>query len=77
MSKKTKAVVYQFLSFAVLFIIARILIVKFTGVTGFWVPAIAAVASTILAPQFKALQTPDGLKLYMNWIFMKAPKEIK
>jgi len=77
MSKKTKAIVYQFLSFAVLFIVARLIIEKFTGATGFWIPAIAAVVSTILAPQFKALETPHGLKLYMNWIFMKEAKEIK
>lgn len=77
MSKKTKALVYQFLSFAVLFIIARYVIENYTGVTGLWIPAIAAVISTILAPQFKALQTPQGLKLYVNWIFMKEPKEIK
>jgi len=77
MNKKTKALVYQFLSFAILFIIARVVIENFTGVTGFWIPAIAAVASTILSPQFKALQTPQGLKLYVNWIFMKEPKEVK
>ncbi|UYW01687.1 hypothetical protein K5I29_01810 [Flavobacterium agricola] len=77
MNKKTKALVYQFISFAVIFIILRYLIENYTAVTGFWIPAIAAVASTILAPQFKALQTPNGLKLFVNWIFFKTPKEIK
>jgi len=77
MNKKTKALIYQFFSFAIIFIILRMVIEEFTNVTGFWIPAIAAIASTILAPQFKAIETPQGLKLFMNWIFMKTPKEIK
>lgn len=77
MNKKTKALIYQFLSFAILFVVARFLVETYTNVTGFWIPAIAAISTTILAPQFKAIQTPQGLKLYMNWLFMKEPKEIK
>ncbi len=77
MSKKTKALIYQFLSFAILFVIARFLVETYTNASGFWIPAIAAIVTTILAPQFKAIQTPQGLKLYMNWLFLKEPKEIK
>lgn len=77
MNKKTKALIYQFISFAVVFIIVRLLVENFTNVTGLWIPAIAFVAGTILSPQFKAIQTPQGLKLFMSWIFMKQPKEIK
>lgn len=77
MNKKIKALLFQFLSFALLFVIARFFVITFTNASGFWIPAISAIVSTILAPQFKAIETQQGLKLYMNWIFMKQPKEIK
>lgn len=76
MSLKTKALLYQLLSFALLFIIFRLLIERFTGLTGYWVPITAFVVATILAPQFQAIRTPKGEKLFMKWIFLKGIKEI-
>lgn len=76
MSKKTKALLYQLISFAVLFIAARFLIAAYTNLQGYWIPVTAAVVATILAPQFQAIKTPDGEKLFMKWIFIKGIKEI-
>ena len=77
MSLKTKAFIYQLLSFAVLFVLVRFLVASYTNLEGFWVPLTAFVAGTILAPQFQAVKTNEGEKLFMKWIFMKGIKEIK
>lgn len=77
MTLKTKAFIYQLLSFAVLFIIFRFLIDAYTNLQGFWIPLTAFVIGTILSPQFQAIKTNDGEKLFMKWIFMKGIKQIK
>ncbi len=77
MKKSTKAFIFQLLSFALFFIVARFLIAAYTGLTGFWIPVTSFVVGTILAPQFQAVKTNEGEKLYMKWLFMKGVKEIK
>lgn len=77
MTLKTKAFIYQLMSFAVLFIIFRFLIDAYTNLQGFWIPLTAFVIGTILSPQFQAIKTNDGEKLFMKWIFMKGIKQIK
>lgn len=77
MTLKTKAFIYQLLSFAALFIIFRFLIDAYTNLQGFWIPLTAFVIGTILSPQFQAIKTNEGEKLFMKWIFMKGIKQIK
>ena len=77
MKAQTKALIYQLACFAVLFLAARFLLDEFTGLTGFWIPITAFVIGTILSPQFKAVRTPDGDRLFLTWIFMKGYREIK
>ncbi len=77
MSIKTKAFLYQLLSFAVLFIAVRFLVSTYTNVTGFWIPLIAFAVGTILSPKFQAVKTRDGEKLFMSWIFLKGVREVK
>lgn len=77
MSLKTKALLYQLLSFAALFIVSRLLLDAYTGLTGYWIPITAFVIGTILSPQFQAVRTRDGEKLFMKWIFLKGVREIK
>lgn len=77
MSLKTKAFIYQLLSFAVLFIGFRYLIGVYTNLTGIWVPLTAFIIGTILSPKFQAVKTNDGEKLFMSWIFIKGIKQIK
>ena len=76
MSKKVKSFVYQLLSFAVLFIGFQYLLAKYTSLTGLWIPITAFIIGTILAPQFQAIKTKDGEKLYMKWLFIKGIREI-
>ena len=56
---QVKAFVFQLLCFAVLFILFRILLEKYSNLTGFWVPITSFVVSTILSPKFQAVKTND------------------
>ncbi|WP_293871896.1 hypothetical protein [Flavobacterium sp.] len=76
MSKKVKAFLYNFICFAVLFIVFRYLIQHYTNLTGYFIPITAFVVGTLLAPKFQAVFTADGEKLYMKWLFIKGVKEI-
>lgn len=77
MSLKVKAFILQLISFATLFIIVRYLLANYTNLEGMWISVTAFVLGTILAPQFQAVKTKDGEKMFMKWIFMKDVKEIK
>lgn len=76
MSKKTKALVYNLLSFAVLFIGIRYFALNYTNLQGIWKPLTAFVIATILAPKFQAVRTNEGEKVFMKWIFIKGVKEV-
>lgn len=77
MTLKTKALIYNFIGFAVLFVIIRIVAEQFTNLSGFWLPLTAAVVASILAPKFQAVTTAEGEKIFMKWLFIKGVKEIK
>ena len=72
-----RALIYQFLSFGILFIGFRFLIPKYTNLTGFWIPITSFIVSTILSPKFQAARTKDGEKLFVSWLFLKGIKEIR
>ncbi len=76
MSKKTKALLYNLVCFAVIFISFRFLIDLYTNLTGYWIPLTAFVIGTILAPKFQAISSLTGEKIYMRWIFLKGIKEV-
>ncbi len=67
----------QLFCFGILFIGFRFLIGKYTNLTGIWISLTAFVVGTLLSPQFQAVKTNDGEKLFMKWIFMKGVKVIK
>jgi len=73
---QVRALLYQLGCFAILFISIQFLVAKYTNLTGLWIPMTAFVAGTILSPQFKAVKTKDGEKLFMSWLFIKGIKEI-
>lgn len=72
-----KALGYQLLGFASLFLLIWYLVGNYTNVRGIWVQMIAFVAGTILSPKFQAARTREGEKLFVSWIFLKGIKEIK
>ena len=76
MGLQTRALLYQLMCFAVLFISFRFILDEYTGLVGYWVPITSFVIGTLLSPKFQAVKTRDGEKLYMKWIFMKGIREI-
>ncbi|MGL2963498.1 hypothetical protein ACSVH2_06725 [Flavobacterium sp. RSB2_4_14] len=75
MSNKTKALLYNLISFAFIFILVRILLGEYSGLYGIWLPLTAFIVSTILAPKFQAVTTRDGDKIFMKWMFIKGIKQ--
>ena len=71
-----RAFIYQLGCFAILFISFRYLILKYTNLTGLFVPFTAFVVGTILSPKFQSVKTKDGEKLFMSWLFVKGIKEL-
>jgi uncharacterized membrane protein YvlD (DUF360 family) len=76
MKKSTKALIYNFVCYAVIFLITYFLVTSFTHLTGFWIPVTAAVVASLLAPKFQAVQTSMGEKLFVKWLFFKGVKEL-
>lgn len=70
----TKTLILQFISFALLFVIAKVGLSYFTTLTGLWLSVVSAVIATILAPQFKVFKTDEGDKICVRWIFIKGVK---
>lgn len=75
MTKSTKVALIQFVSFAFLFLLAK-LTLSFTDITGILNAIICGVVALLLAPQFKVIRTQDGEKVYMRWLFSKKAKEL-
>ncbi len=77
MNKKRKALTYNFLCFAAFYMILYFLIVRFTGLTGLWIPLTAFVSASILTPKFQYVKYRGEDKIFMKWLFIKGLKEIK
>ncbi|KQB44494.1 hypothetical protein B6A10_15845 [Flavobacterium sp. L1I52] len=73
---QVRAFLYQLGCFAILFILFRFLVLKYSGLTGIWIPFTAFAIATLIGPKFQAVKTKDGEKLFMKWIFSKDVKEI-
>ena len=72
-----RAFIFNLLSFVVLFVGFRILVEKYTNLTGIWISLTAFVIGTILAPKFQVVKTKDGEKLFLKWLFIKGIREIE
>ncbi len=75
MTKQTKVLLVQFVCFAGLFLLGK-LILSLTTITGITNAIVCAVFATVFAPQFKIFKTADGEKVYMRWLFSKKVKEL-
>jgi hypothetical protein len=71
-----RAFVLQLICFVLLFTLCRYLAIRYTNLEGIWQSLTAFVAATLLSPQFQAVKTKDGEKLFMKWLFMKGVREI-
>lgn len=76
MKLQHKALLFNFLGFAILFLIARFGIGYFMDVPRLYLAIGSAVLATLLAPKFAIVRDSGNEKLMMKWIFMKSPKEV-
>ncbi|PHQ61824.1 MAG: hypothetical protein COC08_03360 [Maribacter sp.] len=76
MRPKYKALVFNFIGFAVLFIIGRLVFGHFFSINRIFLALLAAIIATVFAPKFMVIKTDEREKLMMKWIFIKAPREI-
>jgi hypothetical protein len=77
MKKSYKALLYNFLGFAPIFLILYYVILEFTGLIGLWVPLTSFVVTTIISPKFQAIKYMGEEKIFMKWLFIKGIKEVK
>ncbi|RZJ36707.1 MAG: hypothetical protein EOO51_00915 [Flavobacterium sp.] len=77
MNLQTKALIYQLVCFAALFLSFRYLIDEYTHLQGIWIPVTAFVVGTLLSPKFQAVKTKTGDKMFVKWLFIKGIREIK
>ncbi|WP_428225031.1 hypothetical protein [Flavobacterium sp.] len=77
MSKKTKGLLYNFIGFAIIFFSIRYGLTHFFGLEGLTRSLIAFGIGTLLAPKFQTVNTKEGEKLFMKWIFVKGIKEVE
>lgn len=77
MTKSTKALLFNFLSFSVIFLVCYFLVDRFTELRGYWRPLTAAITASLLSPKFQAIRTAQGERLFVKWLFLKGLKEIR
>jgi hypothetical protein len=76
MRPKYKALLFNFIGFAVLFIIARLTLGYFMDANRIFLAIGSAIIANILAPKFGAIDRAGREKLLMKWIFLKGFREI-
>ncbi len=76
MKKKWKALLFNFIGFAVLFVLARLALGHYLSIHRIFLALIAAIIANVLAPKFVVVKSEDGEKMMMKWIFRKGVKEL-
>ena len=76
MKPKNKALLFNFLSFLLLFLSIRYLFLEALGYTRIIAVVLAAVITLVIAPKFSAVKTKEGMQLFVKWLFIKGVKKI-
>ena len=76
MKKATKVLILQFLCFAAIFLLARLLIVQLGVFSGLLIPIVSGVLAIVLSPQFKVLKIEGKEKVFVAWLFSKKGKPV-
>ncbi len=76
MRPKYKALLFNFIAFAALFIIIRLLLGYYWPINRIFLAVTSAILANVLAPKFGAIKTEQGEKIMMKWIFIKGIREI-
>lgn len=76
MSLKQKALLFNFLGFAAIFLMARFCLPYFLPIKPLYISLLSAVLAMVIAPKFAVAYLEGNKKLMMKWIFMKGFKEL-
>ena len=74
MKPKHKVLVFNFLGFAILFVLFRIGLSLLLQIDSFYLSLIAAISASFLAPKFAVIENERMDKIVMKWIFLKGFK---
>ncbi|MGH1384753.1 hypothetical protein [Kordia sp.] len=76
MTSKTKALIFNLIAFALLFLVFRLTIGAIIKGDTFWLALISAVIASILAPKFIVVKDDGKEKILMKTIFSKDVREL-
>jgi hypothetical protein len=76
MKAKYKTLIYNFLGFAILFVLFRFGLNFVLKLDLFYMALIAAISASLLAPKFAVVKQQGLEKIVMKWIFFKGFKEL-
>ncbi|MFI8604330.1 hypothetical protein ACIGCP_07700 [Cellulophaga baltica] len=76
MSLKNKALLYNFLSFAILFVVLRFFILDYLYESTVVKSIVSALVTMIFAPKFAVLKNKEGTRIVMKWLFSKSIKKL-
>ncbi|APQ18393.1 hypothetical protein [Maribacter hydrothermalis] len=76
MKLKHQVLVYNFLGYAILFILLRFVLHFTLKLDSIYLALIAAIAASVLAPKFAVVKKEGVDKMVMKWIFIKGFKEL-
>lgn len=74
MKLKHKVLVFNFLVFAILFIVFRVVLYMTLTISSIYLSVIAAILASFLAPKFAVAKIKGVEKIVMKWIFTKGFK---
>ncbi|PIB38869.1 hypothetical protein [Maribacter sp. 4G9] len=76
MGLKQKALLYNFLGFAAVFLLFRFALPYVLAIKPLYVSLVSAALAMILAPKFAVAHIEGTKKVMMKWIFLKGFKEL-
>ncbi|KAA2215367.1 hypothetical protein [Maribacter flavus] len=76
MSLKQKALLFNFLGFAVIFLLFRFGLSYLLAIKPVYISVLSAVLAMVIAPKFAVASIEGVNKLLMKWIFLKGFKEL-
>jgi hypothetical protein len=76
MSLKNKALLYNFLCFAIIFTILRFFVMDYFYENRIVKSVLSALITMVFAPKFAVLKNKEGSRIVMKWLFSKNIKEL-
>ncbi|MBQ4915771.1 hypothetical protein J8L85_15050 [Maribacter sp. MMG018] len=76
MKAKQKALIFNFIGFAVIFLLARFGLAFISDIKPVYISILSAIIAMVVSPKFAVAQIKGKEKLMMKWIFIKEIKEL-